>query len=134
MNDLNNKVEFIKQVPVHPKIRLKKISKKTEAASLILDLRNRLPNDKLLKQPRNKFAAKEAQIAGNNVSRLMRGEFDFSLKNVLNKTLVFDTSKINEEVITDKIIELINDPLNDEYYIDHPSGINSFTLKREDER
>ena len=99
-----------------------------------MDLRNRLPNDKLLKQPRNKFAAKEAQSAGNIVSRLMRGEFDFSLKNVLNKTLVFDTSKINEEVITDKIIELINDPLNDEYYIDHLSGINSFTLKREDER
>ena len=65
---------------------------------------------------------------------MIRGEFDFSLKNVLNKTLVFDTSKINEEVITDKIIELINDPLNDEYYIDHLSGINSFTLKREDER
>ena len=64
----------------------------------------------------------------------MRGEFDFSLKNVLNKTLVFDTSKINREVITDEIIELINDPLIDEYYIDHPSGINSFTLKREDGR
>ena len=99
-----------------------------------MDLRNRLPNDKLLKQTRNKFAAKEAQIARNNVSRIMHGEFDFSLKNVLNKTLVFDTSKINGEVITDKIIELINDPLNDEYYIDHPSGINSFTLKREDGR
>ena len=99
-----------------------------------MDLQNRLPNDKLLTQPRNKFGAKEAQIARNNVSRLMRGEFDFSLKNVLNKTLVFDTSKINGEVITDKIIELINDPLSDEYYIDYPSGINSFTLKREDGR
>ena len=87
-----------------------------------------------MKRSKNKFAAKEAQITRNNVSRLMRGEFGFSLKNVLNKTLVFDTSKINEEVITDKIIELINDPLNDEYYIDHLSGINSFTLKREDER
>ena len=66
----------------------------------------------------------------------MRGEFDFSLKNVLNKTLVFDTSKINREVITDEIIELINDPLIDEYYIDHPSGINSFTLneKMEDKK
>ena len=59
----------------------------------------------------------------------MRGEFNFSLKNISNKTLLFDTSKINEEVIIDKIIESINDPLKDEYYIDHPNDTNSFTLK-----
>ena len=93
LNDLLYKVEFIKQAPVHPRNRLKKLSKKTEATLLILHLRNRLPNDKLLKHPRNKFAAKEAQIARNNVSGLMRGEFNFSFKNILNKTLIFDTSK-----------------------------------------
>ena len=59
----------------------------------------------------------------------MRGEFNFSLKSILNKTLLFDTSKINEVVIIDKIIESINDPLQDENYIDHPNGTNSFTLK-----
>ena len=52
---------------------------------------------------------------------------------ILNKALLFDTSKINEEVI-DKIIESLNKLLNDEYYIDHPGGTNSFTLKREDGR
>ena len=33
-----------------------------------------------------------------------------------------------------KIIELLNDPLNDEYYVHHPDDTNSFTLKREDGR
>ena len=54
----------------------------------------------------------------------MRGEFDFSIKNILNKTLQFDTSKIKEEMIINKIIESLNDPLNDEYYIDYPDGTN----------
>ena len=62
----------------------------------------------------------------------MHGKFDFSFKNILNKTILFDTSKINQEEIMDKIIKAINDSLNDEYCIDHPEGSNSFTLKRED--
>lgn len=69
----------------------------------------------------------KGQIARDNVSKLMRGEFNFS-KNI-NKTLLFDTSKINEEVIMDKIFKSLNDPLNDEYYIEHPDGTNAFTLK-----
>ena len=134
LNDLNNKAELIKQVPVHLKNRLKQLSKKAEAASLVLHPQKRLPNDKLLKILRNTFALKEAQITRNNAYRLMQGEFDFSLKNILNKTLLFDTSKTNKEVIIDKIIESINDPLNDKYYIDHPSVTNSLILKQEDGR
>ena len=134
LNDLNNKAELIKQVPVHLKNRLKQLSKKAEAASLVLHPQKRLPNDKLLKNLRNTFALKEAQITRNNAYRLMQGEFDFSLKNILNKTLLFDTSKTNKEVIIDKIIESINDPLNDKYYIDHPSVTNSLILKQEDGR
>ena len=34
----------------------------------------------------------------------------------------------------DTIIESLNDLLNEEYYIDHPDGTNSFTLKQEDGR
>ena len=37
-------------------------------------------------------------------------------------------------MIMDTIIESLNDLLNDEYYIDHPGGTNSFTLKQEDGR
>ena len=115
MSDLNDKLEFIKQVPLHPRDRLRK-------------------NNKQIQHPRNRFTLKKAQIARNNVSKLMRGEFEFSIKSILNNTLLFDTSKRNKEIIMDKIIESLNDPLNDVYYIDQPDGANSFTLKREDGR
>ena len=75
---------------------------------------------------------KEEQIA-RNVSKLMWGEFLFNLKKMLNKTLLFDTKKIDEEIIIDRIIEALQ-PINDEFYIEHPSGSNAFTLKREDGR
>ena len=39
----------------------------------------------------------------------MMGEFDFNPQNVLNKTLIFDTKKINEEIIMNKIIEALSD-------------------------
>ena len=51
----------------------------------------------------------------------------------LNKTLLFDTSKIDEELIMDKIIQALL-PDNDDLYIEHPKRSNSFTLKREDRR
>ena len=38
---------------------------------------------------------------------------------ILNKTLIFDTSKIDEEIIIDRIIEGINNKYNDEFYIKH---------------
>ena len=52
---------------------------------------------------------------------------------MLNKTLLFDTKKIDEEIIIDRIIEALQ-PINDEFYIEHPSDSNAFTLKREDGR
>ena len=54
----------------------------------------------------------------------MSGEFEFSMKNILNKTLLFHTSKTNEEVIIDKITESLNDLLYGKYYIDHPGDTN----------
>ena len=66
----------------------------------------------------------ERQIGKNNVSKLMRGKFDFSLEKLLNKTS--DTSKINEEIIMDSIIDALNDKTNDEFYIEHPVGSNYF--------
>ena len=58
---------------------------------------------------------KEGQIGRDNVTKLMRGEFDFNLKKILNKTLIFNTTKINEEIIMDKIIEALNYKTNDEF-------------------
>ena len=45
---------------------------------------------------------------------------------MLNKTLLFDTKKIDEEIIIDRIIEALP-PKNDEFYIEHPVGSNEFT-------
>ena len=53
-----------------------------------------------------------------NTKKSMIGNFDFDPKKKkknLNKTLLFDTSTIDEEVIIDKIIDGINNPFNDKY-------------------
>ena len=39
----------------------------------------------------------KVQIARNIVSKLMRREFGFSMKNILNETLLFDTKKIGDD-------------------------------------
>ena len=93
-------VEFMKQVPLHPRERLKKITKK-----LVL--------------PRDKIKNKEAQIARDNVFALINDKFTFDPKKILNKTLLFGTSKIDEELIMDKIIQALP-PDNDDFYIEHP--------------
>ena len=62
----------------------------------------------------------------------MTGEFNFDPKEILNKTLIFDTSTVDEEVIIDRIIDAINDPFNDKYWIEQKPGTNYFTLRLED--
>ena len=48
----------------------------------------------------------------------MEAKFNFSPEKILNQTILFDVSKINQERIIDKIIE--NLPAdNDELYIAH---------------
>ena len=64
----------------------------------------------------------------------MIGECNFDAKEKLNKTLIFETSMVDEEVITDEIIDAINNPFNDKYWIDHKPGTNYFTLRLEDEK
>ena len=44
-----------------------------------------------------------------NTKKLMISDFNFGPKKMLNKTLLFDTSTVDEEVIIDKIIDGIND-------------------------
>ena len=69
---------------------------------------------------------KELQIARDNVSALMAGKFSFSPEKFLNKTILFD-----EEKIMDKIIKNLPSTNND-FYIIHEPGRNSFSLRRED--
>ena len=55
-------------------------------------------------------------------------------KTQLNKTLIFDIKKIDDEIVMDMIIDALNDKTNDEFFIEHPVGSNYFTLKQEDGR
>ena len=103
---------FVKQVPMHPKCRRKRNLKR------LAHLKNRMKN-------------KELQIARDNVSALMAGEFRFSPEKLLNETILFDVSRVDEEKIMDKITE--NMPsTNDDFYIIFEPGTNSFSLRRED--
>ena len=106
-------VKFVKQVPLHPRERLKRAANKFQ-------------------HPRDKMK-REQQIARENVSALMNGEFSFDPKKILNKTVMFDTTKIDEEIIMDIIICALPADNND-FYIEYPIGSNSFTLKRKDGR
>ena len=61
--------------------------------------------EKGLKNLRDWLKEKELQIARDNVMAFMEEQFNFSLEKILNKTILFDVSKNNEERIIDEIIE-----------------------------
>ena len=55
------------------------------------------------------------EIAAENEETLLKGKFNFSSEKILNKTIPFDASLINEEGAGDKILEALpadNDKLN----------------------
>ena len=60
--------------------------------------------------------------------------FTLIQKKILNKTLMFNTDKIDGEIIMDMMIDALIDKANEEFYIEHLIGSNYFTLKREDGR
>ena len=84
-----------------------------------------------LKHPRDRLKEKESQIARDNVTVLLEEKFNFSPEKIVNKTILFDVSKINEERIIGKIIENLSVDY-DEPYIAHETGSDSFSLKCED--
>ena len=67
-----------------------------------------------------------------NTMNLMRGEFNFDPKEIVDKNLLFDISLVDEEVIMDRIIDAVNDLFNDNYWIKYKPGMNYFTLRLED--
>ena len=76
---------------------------------------------------------KELQIAKDNVSALMEGKFSFRPENILNKTILFDASRVHKETIINKIIENLPST-NDEFYINYEPGANTFSLRRQDRK
>ena len=119
----NDKVEFIKQVPLHPRERLKRATKKQN-------------NVRFIKQvpvhPRGRIKRKEKEIIDKNTNSLLKDEFDFSPKKILNKVLLFNTLRVEHEVIMDKIIEKLPQD-NDKYYTEHVIDSNKFILSRENQ-
>ena len=73
--------------------------------------------------------SKELQTARDNVSALMAGKFSFSSEKFLNKTILFDVSRVDEEKTMDKIIGNLPSTYDD-FDIIHESGTNSFSLRR----
>ena len=124
-NDMEDDVIFIKQVPVHPRDRLaratppKKKNEVTFMKQVPFHPRYRLKKKtEILKHPRDRLKTKDLQVAMDNVSALMEGKFNFSPEQFLNKTVLFDVSKVNEKKIIERIIENLSKD-NDELYIVH---------------
>ena len=131
-------VIFVKQVPLHPRERLARETRKQKNDDLIfvrqvpLHPRERLKRKtKRLTHLRERMKNKELQIARENVSAFMEGNFSILPEKMLNKTIFFDVLKVDQETIMDKIIQNLPSA-NDESYIIHETGTNSFSLRRKD--
>ena len=48
------------------------------------------------------------QVAAENAETLLKGKFNFSPQKILNKTILFDTSRINEEQVMDETLETLS--------------------------
>ena len=59
----------------------------------------------------------QIRAANESTENLVLGEFNFDPKEILNKKLIFDTTITDEEIITDRLIDAINDLFNDKYWI-----------------
>ena len=74
---------------------------------------------------------KELKVARDNVSTLTQGKFVFDPEHFSNKTVLFDTSNVDEEQIIDRILENIPGD-NDNIYLVHEQDTNAFSLRRKD--
>ena len=64
----------------------------------------------------------------------MLGEFNFDLKEILNKKRICDTTIIDNDIIIDRINEPVDDLFNNRYWTEHKPGTKYFTLRLEDRR
>ena len=120
----DNDVTFIKQVPLQPRERKKWLEKLNQKVNIKSEIDSAKP--KPIKGKREidkiKYINEQIKAANENTKKLMLGNFNFDPKTILNKRLIFYTTIINEEIIKDKIIEAINDPYNEKYWIEHRPG------------
>lgn len=74
---------------------------------------------------------KEWKIAAGN-SEAIASNFKFYSREFLNKSLLFNLKKTSEEKILDRLIKNLPEG-NNEYYIEHRNGTNSF-CRRQDKK
>ena len=129
---------FIKQVTMHPRDRLARSRRKKDDDDVAFIKQVTMhPRDKQkrklkkLTHQKNRMKNKELQIARDNVLALMEGKFSFSPEKLLNKIIILDVSRVDEEKVMKKIIENLPST-NDDFYIIHEPGTNSFSLRRAD--
>ena len=129
---------FVKQVPMHPRDRLARATrKKNDDDVLFVKQVTMHPRDrqkrqsKKLTHPKNRIKNKELQIARDNVLALTAGKFSLSPEKLLNKTILFDVLRVDEEKIMCKIIENLPSTDDDFYVIEEPDT-DSFSLRLED--
>ena len=106
-------VTFIKQVPLHPRERLKRLPKVDEKLHFVREVASVKPkhtSKTKRKIEKMKLTNDQIEASINNSSILMEGKFDFSPQKILNKRLMFDISMVDKETIIDKTIEGLDDP------------------------
>ena len=81
--------------------------------------------------PRYRIKHKEKEIAAENKKLLLSDKFDFWSNKILNKVRLFDTSRVDNEIIMDKMINTQPKDIDD-YYIEPTIDSNYFILRRED--
>ena len=100
----NEDVTFIKQVPLHLPKKLQRLAEIDEKVHFTKERASTKPKKFVqTKRKINKMKNINDQVmaANENTENLMLGEFNFDTKKILNKT--------------DRIIDAINNPYNDEY-------------------
>ena len=104
---------FMKQMPLHPRERLQRLSKVDDKLHSVREVASVKPKHTLKtkrKIEKMKLTNDQIEASINNLSILMEGKFDFSPQKILNKRLMFDISMVDKETIIDKITEGLNDP------------------------
>ena len=81
-----------------------------------------------------KYINEHIKAANESTENLMIGNFNFDSKKILNERLIFNTTITDEQIIIDRIIDTINHPYNDKYWIEHKPRTNYFTLRLENGR
>ena len=92
----NDDVTSIKHVPLHPQKRMKRLEKIDEKVHFVKEVASAKPKI-LVKTKENtnkmKNITRKTKATNENTRNLITGEFNFDLKDILNKTLVFETRR-----------------------------------------